>query len=163
MDISNALLRSRDGYLMVAVSTFALGSSSFAATVTPIEGTVQVNTGSGFRPVSGAAEVAPGTSVMVSPNGRGKISYSDGCKAALHSGSVAVIPPVSPCAKGQALSGYDGNASCYSDAYVGRNRCDDGGIYIIGGAVAAVAGVSIWAATRSDNNNSVFAPQPASP
>jgi hypothetical protein len=153
--------------LMGAVSTFALGTSTFAATVTPIEGTVQVNTGSGFRPVSGAVEVTAGSSVMVSPNGKGKISYSDGCKTALHAGSVAVIPPVSPCAKGQALSGYDGNrnASCYSDAYLGRNRCDDGGIYILGAAVAAVAGVSIWAATRSDNNNnSVFVPpQPASP
>ena len=152
---------------MVAVSTFALGTSSFAATVTPIEGTLQVNTGSGFRPVSGAAEVAAGSSVMVSPNGKGKISYSDGCKTSLHPGSVAVIPPVSPCAKGQALSGYDGNrdASCYSDAYIGRNRCDDGGIYIIGGAVAAVVGVSIWAATKSNNNNnSVFVPpSPASP
>ena len=152
---------------MVAVSTFALGTSSFAATVTPIEGTVQVNTGSGFRPVSGATEVAAGSSVMVSPNGKGKISYSDGCKTSLHSGSVAVIPPVSPCAKGQALSGYGGNgdASCYSDAYIGRNRCDDGGIYILGGAVAAVAGVSIWAATRSDNNNNnvIVPPSPASP
>ena len=149
---------------MVAVSTFALGTSSFAATVTPIEGTVQVNTGSGFRPVSGAAEVAAGSSVMVSPNGKGKISYSDGCKTALHPGSVAVIPPVSPCAKGQALSGY-GGSSCSSNAYVGGNQCDDGGIYIIGGAVAAVVGVSIWAATKSNNNNnSVFVPAaPASP
>jgi hypothetical protein len=115
-----------------------------------------VNTGSGFHPVSGAAEVAAGSSVMVSPNGRGKISYSDGCKTSLHSGSVAVIPPVSPCAKGQALSGYDAN--CYSDAYIGRNRCDDGGIYIFGGALAAVVGVSIWAETRSNNNNSVVVP-----
>jgi hypothetical protein len=53
--------------LMVAVSTFALGTSTFAATVTPIEGTVQVNTGSGFHPVSGAAEVAAGSSVIGEP------------------------------------------------------------------------------------------------
>jgi hypothetical protein len=138
---------------IVAMSTFAIGTSAFAATVTPIKGAVQVNTGSGFRPVSGAAEVAPGTSVMVSPDGRGEIRYSDGCKTALVPGSVAVVPPVSPCAQGQARAGdyrYD------SPDYTG---------YIVTGAAAAAVGVGIYNATRNQGNNiPVFAPiSPASP
>jgi hypothetical protein len=134
--------------LVVALSASLLGTSAFAATVTPIEGTVQVNTGSGFRPVSGAAEVSAGSSVMVSPNGKGEIRYSDGCKTAVRPGSVAVVPPVSPCAQGQALPGdrRDG----YADYYGG---------YLIGAAAAAAVGVGIYNATRSNNNNPpVFAP-----
>jgi hypothetical protein len=141
------------GLFIVAMSTFALGTSAFAATVTSIKGAVQVNTGSGFHPVSGAAEVAPGTSLMVSPDGRGEIRYSDGCKRALLPGSVAVVPPVSPCAQGQARPGdyrYD------SPDYTG---------YIVTGAAAAAVGVGIYYATRNQGNNSpVFAPiSPASP
>jgi hypothetical protein len=141
------------GLFIVAMSTFALGTSAFATTVTPIKGTVQVNTGSGFRPVSGAAEVAPGTSVMVSPNGRGEIRYSDGCKRALLPGSVAVVPPVSPCAQGQARPGdyrYD------STDYTG---------YLVTGAAAAAVGIGIYNATQNNgNNNPVIVPiAPASP
>jgi hypothetical protein len=137
----------------IVAMSFVLANSSFAATVTPIKGDVHVNTGSGFRSVSGAAEVAPGTSVMVSPNGRGEIRYSDGCKTALVPGSVAVVPPVSPCAQGQARPGdyrYD------SPDYTG---------YIVTGAAAAAVGVGIYNATRNQGNNiPVFAPiSPASP
>ena len=133
---------------IVAMSTIALGTSAFAATLTPIKGTVQVNTGSGFRPVSGAAEVVPGTSVMVSPNGRGEIRYSDGCKKALLPGSIAVIPPVSPCAQGQALQddgrvGYDG--------------------YLALGLAGAGFGAAIYQATRDQGFSANVVIAPASP
>jgi hypothetical protein len=139
-------------YLIVGMSAFALGTSAFAATVTPIEGTVQVNTGSGFRSVSGAAEVAPGTSVMVSPKGRGEIRYSDGCKTTVRSGSVAVIPPVSPCAQGQAVQGYCPPGQSLLDG------CVDTGFYLFAGALAAVAAVDIYEATRHNNNNIILSP-----
>jgi hypothetical protein len=139
---------------MVAVSTFALGTSGFAATVTPVEGTVQVNTGSGFHPVSGAAEVAAGSSVMVSPKGRAKISYSDGCKTTLHPGSVAVVPPVSPCAQGQAYR----NDDCRDHQY--RPDCDPTQLYIAGAALAAAAGIGIYAAMQ---HSTTPASSPTSP
>jgi hypothetical protein len=152
----------------VAVSTFALGTSTFAATVTPIEGTVQVNTGSGFHPVSGAAEVAPGTSVMVSPKGRGEIRYSDGCKATVRPGSVAVVPPVSPCAQGQALS--------YNQCLLGPTQrpingygeplavgCVDYTGYLVLGLAGAGFGAAIYEATRDHGVNANVVIAPASP
>jgi hypothetical protein len=136
---------------VVVMSTFALGTSAFAATVTPIEGTVQVNAGSGFHSVSGAAEVAPGTSVMVSPKGRGEIRYSDGCKTPVLPGSVAVVSPVSPCAQGQ--------------AYPDDRRYLDTGAYLGLGLAAAGFGAAAWAATQNNGvSNPVFVPaRPASP
>jgi hypothetical protein len=151
-------------YFIVATS-FALGTSAFAATVTPIEGTVQVNTGTGFRPVSGAAEVAPGASVMVSPKGRGEIRYSDGCKTTVRPGSVAVIPPVSLCAQGQAVP-YDRRCENYGQGQAPlddrRYECVDTGFYLFAGALAAVVAVDIYEATRHNNNN-VNILSPASP
>ena len=140
---------------VVAMSTFALGTSTFAATVTAIEGTVQVNTGKGFHPVSGAAEVAPGSSVMVSPNGRGEIRYSDGCKTPVLPGSVAVVPPVSPCAQGQALPSdrdYPGGQDSYG-AYLGL------------GLAAAGFGAAGYAAAQNNgfNNGLNIVVPPASP
>jgi hypothetical protein len=152
----------------IVAMSFVLGNSSLAATVTPIKGDVHVNTGSGFRSVSGAAEVAPGTSVMVSPNGRGEIRYSDGCKRALLPGSVAVVPPVSPCAQGQAsecLSAPNPRpVNGYGEPIGG---CVDYTGYLALGATAAAIGVALYEATRNNgnNNNVVVAPviAPVSP
>jgi hypothetical protein len=153
----------------IVAMSFVLGNSSFAATVTPIKGDVHVNTGSGFRSVSGAAEVAPGTSVMVSPNGRGEIRYSDGCKRALLPGSVAVVPPVSPCAQGQAsecLSAPNPRpVNAYGEPIGG---CVDYTGYLALGATGAAIGVALYEATRNNgnnNNNVVIAPviAPVSP
>jgi hypothetical protein len=119
---------------IVAMSACALGTPALAAVVTPIEGAVQVNTGSGFRTVRGAVDVAPGTSVMVSPNGRGEVRYSDGCTRAILPGSVAVVTAVSPCAQGQ-----------------------DFAAYAVGGAFAAAVGTGIYEGLHNAN------PAPASP
>jgi hypothetical protein len=156
---------------MVAVSTFALGTSTFAATVTPIEGTVQVNTGSGFHPMSGAAEVAPGTSVMVGPKGRSEIRYSDGCKTTVHPGSIAVVPPVSPCAQGQAapygqcLGGPTQRpVNAYGEPIASPGCLDYTGALALGLAAGGF-GAAIWAATQhnGNSNNVIVPPSPASP
>jgi hypothetical protein len=152
----------------IVATSFALGTSAFAATVTPIEGAVQVNSGSGFRPLSGSAEVAPGTSVMVSPKGRGEIRYSDGCKATVRPGSVAVVAPVSPCAQGQALS----NDQCllgptqrpvnaYGEPIAAGCVGYDG--YLALGLAAAGFGVAIYEATRDHGVNANVVIAPASP
>jgi hypothetical protein len=88
------------------VSFFSFGALSFAATLASIQGTIQVNSGSGFHQVAGAADVAPGTSVMAAPTSSAEIVYSDGCRTPVEPGSVVVVAPISPCAQGQTTGDY---------------------------------------------------------
>jgi hypothetical protein len=135
-------------YFIIATSTLAFNAAAFAATVTSIEGPLQVNTGSGFHRVSRTAQVAPGGSVMVGPGGKAEILYSDGCRIPVTPGAVAVVAPVSPCAQGQAY-GYD------SSPWLGYGLAVGAGIGI---------GAAIWS-NRGNNNNPVVVvvSQPASP
>jgi hypothetical protein len=120
-------------------------TAAFAATVTSIEGPLQVNTGSGFHQVSGTAQVAPGGSVMVGPGGKGEILYSDGCRIPVTPGSVAVVAPVSPCAQGQ-----------------WSPPADDYTWYYLGGAALVAGGIScaIWC---GQHKAAVATAAPASP
>jgi hypothetical protein len=88
-----------------AIAAFSFDASAIAATLDSVQGTVQVNTGAGFHKVAGAAQVAPGTSVMADPGASAQILYSDGCRIPVRPGSVAVVAPISPCAQGQAAPG----------------------------------------------------------
>lgn len=91
-------------HLVVGVSMLAFDASAFAATtLTSIQGSVQVNTGSGFRPVTGSAHVTPGTSVMAAPGSSAEILYSDGCRTPVRAGAVSSVAPVPPCAEGTDL------------------------------------------------------------
>jgi hypothetical protein len=134
-------------YLATAAAVVALSGSAFAATVTSIEGSLKVNTGSGYRAVSGTAEVNPGGSVMVGPGGKAEIIYSDGCRTPVTSGSVSVVAPVSPCAQGQFYPGND-----YTN-YLGYGLALGAGIGI---------GCAIWCGQHG-NTVTVAAPAPASP
>jgi hypothetical protein len=66
-------------------------ASAFAATLTSIQGTIQVNSGSGFHQVAGVVEVATGTSVVADPQSSAEVLYSDGCRIPVRPGSVAVV------------------------------------------------------------------------
>ena len=81
-------------YTSVAICAAIVGSSfdasAIAATLDSIQGTVQVNSGAGFHKVAGAAQVAPGASVMAAPGASAQILYSDGCRIPVTPGAVAV-------------------------------------------------------------------------
>jgi hypothetical protein len=135
-------------YVGAAASAIALGGSAVAATVTPIEGRLQVNTGSGYHAVSGTTEVKPGASVMVGAGGKAEILYTDGCRTPVTPGAVAVVAPVSPCAQGQAYPGYNN----YDDRWIGYG-------------VLAVAGAAVGCALAGCGQHDLNAvvPAPASP
>jgi hypothetical protein len=109
----------------------AFDAPAIAATLTSIQGTIQVNGGSGFHQVAGVAEVAPGTSVMAGPQSSAEVLYSDGCRIPVRPGSVAVVAPISPCAQGQADPGQVPQTPDYTS------------YYIMGGAVAIAVGVAV--------------------
>jgi hypothetical protein len=91
--------------ICAAVVAFSFNPSAIAATLDSIQGCVQVNSGAGFHKVAGAAQVAPGASIMADPGASAQILYSDGCRISVRPGSVAVVAPISPCAQGQAAPG----------------------------------------------------------
>jgi hypothetical protein len=124
-------------------SAMLLVNSSWAATVLPGQGSLSVNQGKGFQPVTGQLQAKIGDSVMVSPDGSASIIYADGCKVDLQPGTVATIAPLSPCASG--------------------SRADDnfnwGGV-AMGVAAGGLLGLGIYEATKSPSSNTTL---PASP
>ena len=52
---------------------------ALAATVDSLRGQVAINRGEGFRRITGPTQANIGDSVMVSPNGRARVVYPDGC------------------------------------------------------------------------------------
>jgi hypothetical protein len=142
-------------YVAAAASAIALGGSAIAATVTSIEGRLQINNGSGYHTVSGTTEARPGASVMVGPGGKAEILYSDGCRTPVTPGAVAVVAPVSPCAQGADL-GLPPPAQVYDPGYAGY----------LGYGLALGAGIGIGCAIwchQHGNTVVVTAPSPASP
>jgi hypothetical protein len=80
------------------VSAMALSMSSFAATVTPEQGIVLVNRGSGYQNVSGPTNVNPGDVLVVNPGGSALLAYDDGCFVPVAVGQIVTVGAKSPCA-----------------------------------------------------------------
>ena len=71
-----------------------------AATVSGPSGTVLINEGNGFQPLTGAADLSAGGRVMVRPGGAATIAYTNNCVVKVGSG-VWTVQPTAPCANGQ--------------------------------------------------------------
>jgi hypothetical protein len=82
--------------VLILAGSFA--SPSLAATVESIHGEVLVNRGTGFQRVSGVVHVNPGDTVMVSPGGKARVIYADGCPDFVSPGAVVRVSEQSPCA-----------------------------------------------------------------
>ena len=77
-------------------------STVFAATVSGPSGSVHINQGNGFVPITNDAQLAPGGQVMVKPGAVAVISYGNNCSVKVDSGRVWTIQEAAPCAKGEA-------------------------------------------------------------
>jgi hypothetical protein len=99
----------------VALSAaFAFTTSSFAATLSPGQGDVLVNRGTGYRPVKQTMEVSAGDQIMVKPKGEAHLTYPDGCTVLLRQGAVYIVTTQSPCVNKGNL--YETPASLSADA-----------------------------------------------
>jgi hypothetical protein len=96
------------------------------------------------------------TSVIVSPGGYAEIVYDEYCRIPVKPGQVAVVAPVSPCARGADL-GLPVKAPPAASPPAASP--DNTGYYLLGGAAAVGLGVGIWALTKSSSSS----PAPASP
>ena len=61
------------------------------AVVEPVKGQVYINHGKGFQAVTASTKASVGDQVMVAPDGRGKIVYSEGCVVDVHPGAVVGV------------------------------------------------------------------------
>ncbi|MBN9432950.1 MAG: hypothetical protein J0I45_10965 [Bosea sp.] len=78
----------------MAVGTAVAGP---VATLSDISGSVLVDSGKGFQKVSSAAEVQPGSRVLVSKNSKATIAYAAGCSKALSGNSITTVAGADAC------------------------------------------------------------------
>jgi hypothetical protein len=122
---------------LAAVAAIALlgTAPAVAAVVTPGSGPVSVNSGSGYKPITGSVEAQPGDSVMVGPGGSATITYPNGCIFSVKVDGVYVVQETPTC----------------------EAAAIDNQLLIGAGVVAVGAGVAILASQGGDND------KPASP
>jgi hypothetical protein len=136
------------------------GSAASAASLEAIAGTVLVNKGQGFRPVTGRTEIGGGDAVMANAGGSAEIVYQDGCRSRVEPGRVVAVAstprngslkdaPVelSPCSGGPAAqSGTIGTSATAADPGLAALGAVDPNLLIgagvVGGAVAAAIALS---------------------
>lgn len=82
----------------VAAVCLALAVPAMAANLTPTGG-VSVNTGAGFKAVSGPTSVQPGDKVMVAGGSSATITFENGCSITLGEG-VKTVPSAPACQTG---------------------------------------------------------------
>lgn len=87
-------------FLCVLSCMLLTASSSLAATVLPVQGTLSINRGQGFEMARSQTTAKVGDSIMVSPGGTATIVYDDGCRVDLRPDTVMTIASLSPCASG---------------------------------------------------------------
>jgi hypothetical protein len=124
-----------------------LVSASWAATIEPVQGNLQLNRGQGFQPVNSRVDANVGDTVVVGPGGAAAVTYSDGCKVSVQPGAVTTIAPLSPCASGSMADDNNQN-----------------GLYFLGVAAGfGLAGFGIYEIIHHNNNNSTAENHPISP
>jgi hypothetical protein len=122
-------------------------SASWAATIEPVQGNLQLNRGQGFQPVNSRVDANVGDTVVVGPGGAAAVTYSDGCKVSVQPGAVTTIAPLSPCASGSMADDNNSN-----------------GLYFLGVAAGfGLAGFGIYEIIHHNNNNSTAENHPISP
>lgn len=116
------------GITIAAILT--ISSVAQAATVTVVQGSVSINRGAGFKPVSGGTGAAAGDRVKAGKDSAAQIAYEGGCVVEVAAGQVVTVAAAAPCAAGSASFLGGGVAPVVVGAAV------------IGGAVAAIAASS---------------------
>jgi len=112
--------------IYIGLLTVSLMASAANAAVLNASGSVSVNRGAGFQPVSGSVEVNPGDRVLVGPSGNATIAYSSTCVTTVPVNQLAIVRAQPPC------------PSVGPEAPLNNTGLIVGGAVIAGGIAAAV-------------------------
>lgn len=138
---------------VAALTGMAMSVTCSAATVQNVSGTVLLNQGDGFKPVSGSSQVKVGDRVMARAGSSAEIVYADGCVAKVQPGAVATIQSasmidlveVSPCALangggpgGAGSAGSAGSAGAAGAAGASSYALEIGAAALVAGGAAAL-------------------------
>lgn len=131
----------------LAISAALLMVSSAHAATLSASGSVMVNTGSGFKAVSGTVEVRPGDRILVGASGEARVAYTSTCVTRVAPHAILSILSSPPC-DGMMNSGARSRRPTDVET---RPVVGDGSLLIPFGAIAAggIAGAIINA--RSSN------------
>lgn len=99
-------------YAAVLLCAASASSAAYAATLDTIVGTVLVNKGKGFRPVTANTDIAAGDSVMVKDVSGADIVYENGCRIHVNPGTIATV-----FAKRKGLGNPSGLSQCQEYGY----------------------------------------------
>lgn len=124
-----------------AVFIAVISTAASAATVTVVSGTVAINRGSGFKPVSGGTGAAAGDRIKAAANSSAQIVYENGCVVEVAADQVVTVAPAAPCVQGAGAS-----AGLFGGGIVGPALI---GAAVVGGAVAVIS------ASNDDNDKPI--------
>jgi tetrahydromethanopterin S-methyltransferase subunit D len=142
----------------LALVPLLFAGAAAAQSVGNVKGSVLVNHGAGFAPISAPTPLRTGDTVMARAGGSATLKYADGCKVDVIPGTVLTLENVSPCSIVNAVDPSD-NAVAQTENSPGT---EGGGAppapplppaFIAGGVFAAVAGTGHAVGLSSDNNN----------
>jgi hypothetical protein len=77
-------------------------SSAQAALLGDVEGSVSVSSGGGFKPITGSADIAPGTRIRTG-DGSATITYPNGCTVRVGPHQIVAVLANPPVCNGAAL------------------------------------------------------------
>lgn len=97
--IKKRMRKPRNLAVFAACALLAAPSLASAATVSGASGAVLVSDGTGFVPLTGPGEFAPGTQVMVKPGQVATIAYGN-CTVKIGSDRVWIVQAAAPCTDG---------------------------------------------------------------
>jgi len=148
--------RSKRGVAAAVICAVVWGPATVnAATVTPQSGTVLINKGDGFSPITADAELKPGTRVMVQPGGLASIVYANNCTVRVGSG-IWLVQAGAPCPVGTTEIDFTARMNQETEPPPAPGIPP----LVIGGVIVAVGvGLGVFV-SQNNNNNSV---KPASP
>lgn len=89
--------------ILPVIGFSSVSTTANATTIQDINGSVSVNSGSGYNAVGAQTNVSTGDTVTVGPGGSATIVYADGCRVTVAEGQVVAVQELSPCVSPQGI------------------------------------------------------------
>lgn len=154
--------KQRRALIAVGLAATLFTTAAQAAMLANLEGSVSVNRGNGFQPVSAGTTVAPGDRIKTGKGSTVNVVYENGYAVPIGPNQVRTVQYAPPSAK----DAPGGAAPESAGAFAGLGGTALGGIatpVIVGGVVAGAVTAGVVASSSSSNRNSISSSVSVSP